>query len=115
NSWPKWSPSVQSCSDGLTYYWLIFSSSRDGNTFNGMNFKMGPPSPPLPTSQLYLTAVTVNPDTKETKTYPALYIWNQPVQSVMLPGSNQSNHTPVWEELAIPPPPPPPDAGPPPQ
>jgi hypothetical protein len=105
NSWPKWSPSVQQCSDGVTYYWIIFSSSRDGSTFNPAYFKMGL-SAPLPTSQLYLTAVTVDKD-KNLQTYPALYVWNQPATSAAFAGSNQSNHTPVWEEVAIPPPPPP--------
>lgn len=105
NSWPKWSPSVQQCSDGVTYYWIIFSSSRDQHTFNPMYFKMGL-SAPLPTSQLYLTAITVDKD-KHLQTYPALYIWNQSSASTVYGGANQSNHTPVWEEVAIPPPPPP--------
>ena len=110
NSWPKWSPSVQTCSDGLTYYWLIFSSSRDGNTFNLNNFKQPRPSTPLPTSQLYLTALTIDKNNAIT-TYPAVFIWNQPAASAQFANSNQSNHTPVWEEVAIPapaPPPPPP-------
>ncbi len=105
NSWPKWSPSVQQCSDGLTYYWLIFSSSRDGNAFNLANFKDPKPSTPVPTSQLYLTAITVDQN-NQLQTYPALYIWNQPAKNAAL-GANQSNHTPVWEEVAIPPPAPP--------
>ncbi len=105
NSWPKWSPSVQTCTDGLTYYWLIFSSSRDGNVFNVANFKAPAPASPVPTSQLYLTAITIDKNNK-IQTYPALYIWNQPATSAAFK-SNQSNHTPIWEELAIPPPPPP--------
>ncbi|MDP9034634.1 MAG: hypothetical protein M3O50_07480 [Myxococcota bacterium] len=104
NSWPKWSPDVQSCPNGLSYYWLIFSSSRDGALFNPANMKMGVQSV---TSQLYLTGITVDATGKVT-TYPALYIWNQPSQSALYAGSHQSNHTPVWEEVAIPPPPPPP-------
>jgi hypothetical protein len=107
NSWPKWSPSVQTCADGLTYYWIIFSSSRDGNKFNLANFKDPKPSTPLPTSQLYLTALTIDKNNAVT-TYPAVFIWNQPATSALYAGSSQSNHTPVWEEVAIPPPPPPP-------
>jgi hypothetical protein len=105
NSWPKWSPSVQTCSDGLTYYWIIFSSSRDGKDFNMANFNSPMPNSPLPTSQLYLTAITID-KTNKMQTYPAVYIWNQPSTSAAFK-SNQSNHTPAWEEVAIPPPPPP--------
>jgi hypothetical protein len=107
NSWPKWSPSVQTCADGLTYYWIIFSSSRDGNTFNLANFKDPKPATPLPTSQLYLTALTVDKN-NAVRTYPAVFVWNQPATSALYAGANQSNHTPVWEEVAIPPPAPPP-------
>jgi hypothetical protein len=106
NSWPKWSPSVQKCTDGLTYYWIIFSSSRDGNTFNLANFKDPKPSAAVPTSQLYLTAITIDTSNK-LQMYPALFVWNQPAQSAAFGGDHQSNHTPVWEEVAIPPPAPP--------
>ena len=109
NSWPKWSPSVQTCMDGVTYYWMIFSSSRDGHTFDLTNFKDPKPSSPVATSQLYLTALTIDKDNK-LQTYPALYIWNQPQASATNGGAPQSNHTPVWEEVAIPAPPPPPPA-----
>jgi hypothetical protein len=74
NSWPKWSPSVQQ-SGGRTYYWLIFSSRR------------GPGSLP----QLYVTAVVV--DELSIKTYPAIYLWNQPAA--------ESNHTPAWDTFDI--------------
>jgi hypothetical protein len=109
NSWPKWSPSVQQCTDGMTYYWIIFSSSRAGRTFDLTNFKDPKPSSPVPTSQLYLTALTIDSNNK-VQSYPAVYIWNQPQTSAAYGGAPQSNHTPVWEEVAIPQPPPPPPA-----
>jgi hypothetical protein len=102
NSWAKWSPQITSCS-GKKYYWLIFSSSRDGMLFNSANLLNGGK---VPTSQLYVTAV-VDDGSGNLATYPAMYIWNQPTQytgSQPFNGSNQSNHTPTWEVVDIPPP-----------
>jgi hypothetical protein len=75
NSFPKWAPDVTV--DGTrTYYWLTFSSKReDGQT-----------------PQLYVAPVVV--DGTEMKTYPALYLWNQP--------ADESNHTPAWDHFDIP-------------
>ncbi len=73
NSWPKWSPSVQTF-NGKTYYFLTFSSRR-------------PETP-----QLYVTAIV--DDGHSLTTYPALYLWNQP--------ADEGNHTPDWEEVNIP-------------
>jgi hypothetical protein len=102
NSWPKWSPEVESCPDGKTYYWLVFSSTREGIPFldNATNFKSTPDGP---TSQLYITAVVV--EGTQITTYPALYIWNQATVSATRGGSPQSNHTPIWEVVDIPRPP----------
>ncbi|HSY24787.1 MAG TPA: hypothetical protein VK841_21835, partial [Polyangiaceae bacterium] len=33
NSWPRWSPEYPTC-NGSTYYWLVFSSARNGVMFN---------------------------------------------------------------------------------
>jgi hypothetical protein len=102
NSWAKWSPQVTSCS-GKRYYWLIFSSSRDGMLFNPANLMSGGQ---VPTSQLYVTAV-VDDGSGNLTTYPAVYIWNQPTTytgTESFNGSNQSNHTPTWEVVDIPPP-----------
>jgi hypothetical protein len=101
NSWAKWSPQVTTCS-GKVYYWIIFSSSRDGMLFNPSNLMAGGM---VPTSQLYVTAL-VDDGSGTLTTYPALYIWNQPstysgTQSYN--GSHQSNHTPTWEVVDIPP------------
>jgi hypothetical protein len=127
NSWPKWSPDVESCPDGNTYYWIVFSSARDNVPFKDTT--CGPvcntATPPVctmqckspnlqngvlgPTSQLYITGVSVDNSTGKITTYPALYLWNQPsTNSLAQPGSPQSNHTPIWELVSIPRPPPPP-------
>jgi hypothetical protein len=105
NSWPKWSPDVESCPDGNTYYWLVFSSTRENIAFNAANLQNGVAGP---TSQLYITGISVDATGKIT-THPALYLWNQPsADSLHMPGNPQSNHTPIWETVAIPRPPPPP-------
>jgi hypothetical protein len=78
NSWPKWSPQVTAV-DGKSYYWMIFSSTRD----------------PMGNPQLYITGVVVDGTTIET--HGALYLWNQP--------SSENNHTPAWDYFMIPPPP----------
>jgi hypothetical protein len=102
NSWAKWSPQVTTCS-GKIYYWIIFSSSRDGALFNPANLMSGGM---VPTSQLYVTAL-VDDGSGTLTTYPALYIWNQPstyTGTQPFNGSPQSNHTPTWEVVDIPPP-----------
>jgi hypothetical protein len=81
NSWGKWSPSVGSGSAGK-YYWIIFSSWRDGHKYpNGS-----------PIAQLYMTAIVVSE--LRIDTYPAVYLWNQP--------ASLSNHTPAWDVFQIP-------------
>lgn len=82
NSWPKWAPSATTTADGRTFYWTVFSSTRDEN---------GNP-------QLYVSPVVVDKQGKIT-TYAALYLWNQP--------ASENNHTPAWDVFKIPPPPPP--------
>ena len=82
NSWPKWSPQVET-SGNRTYYWLIFSSWRDGNHYSTGG----------PIAQLYMTAVTMDEINIQTN-YPAIYLWNQPATS--------SNHTPAWDRFQIP-------------
>ena len=79
NSWPKWAPQAATASGGRTFYWVVFSSTRDEN---------GNP-------QLYVTPVVVANGT--VTTYQALYLWNQP--------ASENNHTPAWDEFKIPPPP----------
>jgi hypothetical protein len=126
NSWPKWSPDVQTCPNGLTYYWIVFSSSRDGVKWGAgtrMYNDSNAPTMATVTSQLYLSGMTVNQSTGEVKTYPALYIWNQPAATTQslpictgvalsdggtaLGAVPQSNHTPIWQDITIEAPPPP--------
>ncbi len=82
NSWPKWAPSVGTASGGRTFYWLVFSSTRDPNSGN--------------TPQLYVTGIMTQGG--KTTTYAALYLWNQP--------EDEHNHTPAWDYFMIPQPPP---------
>jgi hypothetical protein len=82
NSWPKWSPQVET-SGNRTYYWLIFSSWREGGKY--------PTGGPI--AQLFMTAVTTDEINVYTN-YPAVYLWNQPTTS--------SNHTPAWDRFQIP-------------
>jgi hypothetical protein len=110
NSWPKWSPDVVPHPNGKTYYFLIFSSARKyGDEFslqfsidqNPMSDFMGLHT----SSQLYLAAVVVDNATKQAKTYPAVYIWNQnrTPGSDSQPPQKHSNLTPAWAPFALPP------------
>jgi hypothetical protein len=81
NAWAKWSPEVAPAGNRV-YYWLIFSSWREGARY--------PTGGPV--AQLYMTAVAV--DETSIRTYPAVYLWNQPAAS--------SNHTPAWDIFQIP-------------
>jgi hypothetical protein len=78
NDWPKWSPRAVVGGDGRKYYWLTFSSKRTGTA----------------NAQLYVAGIVVD-ETGQTWNYPALYLWNQPAAD--------GNHTPSWDDLAIPP------------
>jgi mono/diheme cytochrome c family protein len=78
NSWPKWSPEVNSVK-GTSYYFLVFSSMRD---------PMAPTAP-----QLYVAPITVDPSGTLTS-YSALYFRNQP--------ETEHNHTPAWDVFQLP-------------
>lgn len=88
NTWPRWSPRIETYGT-RTFYWLVFSSTRYTTV-----------------PQLFLSPIVVTDG--EVTTYPALYFWNQPIA--------ESNHTPAWDTFDIPPPPdtPPPEPPPPP-
>jgi hypothetical protein len=81
NSWPKWSPQALS-SGGSTYYWLVFSSTRDAP---GQGASPGP--------QLYVAPIVVDAQGKVTS-YSALYFRNQP--------ETEHNHTPAWDVFQLP-------------
>ena len=84
NSWPKWAPAVASTADGRTFYWVVFSSTRDPFTPDA-----------FADPQLYLASVIVD-SAGNTTTSGALYFWNQP--------ETEHNHTPAWDYFMIPPP-----------
>jgi hypothetical protein len=89
NSWPRWSPSVQSVAalGNITYYWIVFSSTRPN--LDNPNYNQLP--------QLYITPVTVDTMGNVT-TYHSLYLWNQ--------SPTAENHLPAWDVFQIPPVPP---------
>jgi WD40 repeat protein len=90
NHWPKWSPDAQSA-NGTKFYWMIFSSNRYGTpAVTASNSGM---TTVVQVSQLYMTAVTVS-EVGVISTYPAIYLWNQPV--------NRLNTTPAWQNFHIP-------------
>ena len=81
NTWARWSPEV-STYNGSTYYWLIFSSWRQGDKDASGE----------PVAQLFMTVI-VKPDGGPLQTYPAVYLWNQPPKV--------SNFTPAWDDFKI--------------
>ncbi len=83
NTWAKWSPESSPAPNGSTYYWLIFSSWRQG---------MVDPKTGSPIAQLFMTVI-VKPEAGFLQTYPAVYLWNQP--------ANVSNFTPAWDVFKI--------------
>jgi hypothetical protein len=91
NHYPKWAPARVE-RNNRTYYWIVFSSNRAGippvtSVYDGKAHEV---------SQLYLTAVTM--ENGQYKTYPSIYLWNQP--------TTRLNTTPVWDTMQIPPVPP---------
>lgn len=94
NSWPKWSPTVETDSAGNKYYFLVFSSARKyDEQFAIAPNQYTPPGLDSRSSQMYLAAIVVSP-TGTVTSYPAVYIWNQTPAS--------SNLTPAWDEFKIP-------------
>ena len=88
NHWPKWSPDGATVGN-KTYYWLIFSSNRYGlpavTPSNGETVEI---------SQLYITAVVVDPTADEpVKTQSAIYLWNQP--------QDRLNTLPAWDNFHL--------------
>jgi Tol biopolymer transport system component len=76
NDWSKWAPEAAAAANGTTYYWVTFSSIRNGRP------------------QLFVAPMTVKAGAVDVS-YPALYLWNQP--------STDDNHTPSWDDYQIPP------------
>jgi hypothetical protein len=104
NSWAKWAPSYAS-GNGKTYYFLIFSTSRNSPYVlpRGSTHPQGSPA-----SQLYMATVVRNTD-GSIESFPAIYLWNQ--RSLVDADGNvtelkTNNVTPAWDEFKIPPVPP---------
>jgi len=94
NSWPKWSPTVETDSAGNKYYFLVFSSARHyDEQFKLMPNMYTPVGTDGRSSQMYLATIKVATDGTITD-YPAVYIWNQTPMT--------SNLTPAWDEFKIP-------------
>lgn len=111
NSWPKWSPDAFSAR-GKTYYFLVFSSARKYGDDFSQQFNLETNSASnftglTASSQLYLAAIEVDNTSKEIKTYPAVYIWNQNRAPGATAGSTAnlrySNLTPAWDPITLPP------------
>ncbi len=89
NNWGEWNPDVVGGPRG-TYYWMVFSSTRadipPGTSSTGRT---------IPISQLYLAPVVVDAAAHTITSYPAIYLWNQPTNTV--------NTTPSWLTYATPP------------
>ncbi len=104
NSWAKWSPSfAMDDGSGRTFYFLIFSTSRNSPfALNRGNARTSP------ASQLYMATIVKNAD-GSIESYPAIYLWNQnnlvdAEGNLTALGTN--NVTPAWDEFKIPPVPP---------
>lgn len=91
NSWGRWAPNTISIGD-RRFYWVLFSSNR--SDIPPVPRKFGTGDPLIPVSQLYVTAVVATGQPPQLKTYPAIYLWNQPTTTI--------NATPIWEDLEIP-------------
>jgi hypothetical protein len=91
NHWPKWSPSLPTGGAEGRYYWIIFSSNRAG--YAPVKSQYGAMRS-IEISQLYMAPVIMS-ETQIPISYPAIYLWNQPTDSV--------NTTPAWETFTIPP------------
>jgi len=88
NHWPRFAP-VAPVIGYRTYYWLVFSTNHYALPTVTTNFNATPYT--VVVSQLYLTAIVW---AGLVRTYPAVYLWNQP--------QNRVNDTPAWEDFHIP-------------
>jgi hypothetical protein len=93
NHWAKWAPAVGSAG-GKKYYWLLFSSNRADipPVMRRYPDVSGTGEPLVQVTQLYMTVVVV--EGGKITSYPAVYLWNQPADTL--------NTTPIWENLSIP-------------
>lgn len=87
NHWARFAPGPVRGGRGI-YYWLVFSSTR-ANLPPAMSSR----GRTIQVSQLYLAPIMID-DQFNLTTYPAIYLWNQP--------SNSVNTIPEWETAAAP-------------
>ncbi|HEY2902204.1 MAG TPA: hypothetical protein VGL59_16605, partial [Polyangia bacterium] len=91
NHWGRWSPRITTVG-GKNVYWMLFSSYRSDIPPSG--FTDPDTGDVVQITQLYVTAV-VQDSAGQIQTYPAIYLWNQPITTI--------NATPIWEDIQIPP------------
>jgi hypothetical protein len=115
NSWPKWSPFVQTY-NGHRLLWLLFSSTRDygvlvRNHLPGMHPCYPPDSAMRPGEahgvpfdalcqqpKIWMAAIDTSRAPGEDPSYPAFYLPSQDIET--------HNHTPEWYQDTLVPPPP---------
>jgi hypothetical protein len=120
NSWPRWSPFVQTYNGGNRLLWLAFSSTRDygvlvrnhlagmyqcypADSYEQAGATHGRPFDPLcQQPKLWMAAVNLSDTGGTDPSFPAFYL---PFQDI-----TTHNHTPQWTQEVVTAPPPP-DAG----
>jgi hypothetical protein len=120
NSWPRWSPFVQTYNGGNRLLWLAFSSTRDygvlvrnhlagmyqcypADSYQQAGAAHGKAFDPLcQQPKLWMAAVNLSDTPGVDPSYPAFYL---PFQDI-----TTHNHTPQWTQQVVTAPPPP-DAG----
>ena len=108
NSWAKFAPEAFAGPNGATYYWYVFSSTRDVGSDSPLILGGGGS---IPRSHLYVAAVVIEKDGTMRST-PAVYVWNQDREVTDLTTGDFQilktlNVTPAWETFRVPPIPPP--------
>ncbi|HEX3696725.1 MAG TPA: hypothetical protein VH374_15200 [Polyangia bacterium] len=90
NHWGRWSPRI-TAANGKNVYWMLFSSYR--SDIPPSTIVDDETNAAVQITQLYITAV-VQDSAGQIQTYPAIYLWNQPITTI--------NATPIWEDIQIP-------------
>lgn len=101
NGSPAWGPNPVH-HDGVSYYFLVFTSIRKYGDEFSTPFQMvasGVTVTLRDSTQLYLTTIAVDDKTGRVTSYPAIYVWNQnrtlgPTGDAV--GTQMANLTPVW-------------------
>jgi hypothetical protein len=88
NTWARFAPDVTHGARGA-YYWLIFSSARAD-----LPPAVSSKGRTIPMQQLYLAPIFIDLGFNIAISYPAIYLWNQPTDTV--------NLTPEWVTYSMP-------------